>query len=246
MNRHPIQFRRSPAAFIRTRTVLWTVLSCLSRCLGRIGLDRQSGWRGAAVCSVDPGGHPVRGNGLGSTRYRRSANYSALVAGGVFGLPAGAARRMGAIHIFGVAAAAALFANCGTGSAQTAVGRGLPSTDPTRWAFGRWRPRSWRCSWLGLQRPRLLRSARPSSCALAESFPTPALPSRVQLLGWSASSLSFAAFFIAAGQTPERCSLSMVGARPAPAHVRGSRSLRGCPCCTFSPDPASKLCPRPD
>src|SRR6202022_4526747 len=34
----------------------------------------------------------------------------------------GAARRMGATTIFGVAAAAALFANCGTGSAQTASG----------------------------------------------------------------------------------------------------------------------------
>src|ERR1700686_2405549 len=34
---------------------------CLSWCLVRIGLEKSSGWRVAAVCSVGPGGHPVRG-----------------------------------------------------------------------------------------------------------------------------------------------------------------------------------------
>src|ERR1700686_2146795 len=110
-------------AFRRTRTVLWTVIVVVlvGAWAELVSTDRLGGAVPLfAVLILAVTLSAAATWAVLDIRVARATR--ALVAGGVFGLGTGAARRMGATTIFGVAAAAALFANCGTGSAQTSSG----------------------------------------------------------------------------------------------------------------------------
>jgi hypothetical protein len=133
----------------------------------------------------------------------------ALVAGGVFGLTPGAARRMGATTIFGVAAAAALFANCGTGSAQTASGPWASEygSDPGGyWALA---PLILVLLVAGIAAPAVVAISAAMLVRAGRILPDPRFTSKVRLAVLVGIFPLIAAFFIAASQTPERCSLSM-------------------------------------
>ena len=133
----------------------------------------------------------------------------ALVASGLVGLTMGAARQMGAITIFGVAAAAALFANCGTGSAQTPSGPWASeyAADPD----GFWGLAPLIVSLLaaGIAAPAVIAIGAVALMRAGRILPEPRLISRVRLAALAGIFPLLAGFFIASSQIPERCSLSM-------------------------------------
>jgi hypothetical protein len=132
-----------------------------------------------------------------------------LLASGVFGLTAGAARQMGATTIFGVAAAAALFANCGTGSAQTASGPWASEygADPDGfWALA---PLILALLAAGIAAPAVVAISAAALMRAGRILPEPRFTSRVRLAVLVGVIPLLAAYFVASSQIPERCSLSM-------------------------------------
>ena len=113
----------APPAFRGTRTRLWTVIVIVL--VGAWAELFSSDRLGDAV--LLPAGLILAvtlaaAAGWAVLDIRAARTTRALVAGGVFGLTAGARRRLGATTVIGLAAAATLFANGGTGLAQTASG----------------------------------------------------------------------------------------------------------------------------
>jgi hypothetical protein len=133
----------------------------------------------------------------------------ALVAGGVFGLTTGAARRMGATTIFGVAAAAALLANCGTGSAQTASGPWAPEYGSDPGGFWALAPLILVLLVAGIATPAVVAIGAATLVRAGRILPDPRFTSRVRLAVLIGIFPLITAFFIASSQTPERCSISM-------------------------------------
>jgi hypothetical protein len=116
---------------------------------------------------------------------------------------------MGATTIFGVAAAAALFANCGTGSAQTASGPWASEygADPDGfWALA---PLILALLAAGIAAPAVVAISAAALMRAGRILPEPRSTSRVRLAVLVGMFPLLAAFFIASNQIPERCSLSM-------------------------------------
>ena len=133
----------------------------------------------------------------------------ALVAGGASSLASGAGWRMGATTVFGLAAAAALFANCGTGSAQTASGPWASEYGADPGGFWGLAPVILGLLAAGIAAPAVVAL---SAAALIRAGRIPSdlrSISRVRLAVLVGVIPLAAAYFIASGQTPQRCSLAM-------------------------------------
>ena len=133
----------------------------------------------------------------------------ALVAGGAFRLAGGAAWRLVATTIFGFTAAAALFANCGTGSAQTASGPWASEYGADPGGFWSLAPVILVLLATGLAAPALIAIC---AAALIRAGRIPSdlrSVSRVRLAVLVGVIPLAAAYFIASGHTPQRCSLAM-------------------------------------
>ena len=211
MNRSPNPIPAgAPPAFRGTRIVLWTV----------IVIVLAGAW--AELLSTDRLGDAVLlmavlilAVALAAAAVwavldiRGARTTRALVAGGVFGLTTGAARRMGATTIFAVAAAAGLFANCGTGSAQTASGPWASEygADPGGyWALA---PVILGLLAAGIAAPAVVAIGAAALMRAGRILPDPRFTSRVRLAVLGGIFPLLAAYFIASGHIPQRCSLSM-------------------------------------
>jgi hypothetical protein len=211
MNRSPNPFPAgAPPAFTRTRTVLWTVIVIVlaGAWAELVSTDRLGGAVPLfAVLILAVTLSAAAGWAVLDIRVARTTRV--LVAGGVFGLTMGAARRMGATTIFGVAAAAALFANCGTGSAQTASGPWASEYGADPGGFWALAPMILALLVAGIAAPAVVAISAAGLVRAGRILPDPRFTSRVRLAVLVGIFPLIAAFFIASGQTPERCSLSM-------------------------------------
>jgi hypothetical protein len=211
MNRSPNPIpAAAPPAFRRTRMVLWTV----------IVIVLAGAW--AELVSTDRLGDAVpllallilvvtlaAAAGWAVLDIVVARTTRALVASGVVGLTTGAARQMGATTIFGVAAAAGLFANCGTGSAQTASGPWASEygADPDGfWALA---PLILALLAAGIAAPAVIAISAAALMRAGRILPEPRFTSRVRLAVLVGIFPLLVGFFIASSQIPERCSLSM-------------------------------------
>jgi hypothetical protein len=210
MNRSPNPIPAGVPAFRGTRTVLWTV----------IVIVLAGAW--AELVSTDHLGDAVpllavlilavtlvAAAGWAVLDIRVARTTRALVAGGVFGLTTDAARRMGATTIFAVAVAAGLFANCGTGSAQTASGSWASEygADPVGfWALA---PVILALLAAGIAAPAVVAIGAAVLMRAGRIIPDSRFATRVRLAVLVGVFPLLAAYFIASGQIPQRCSLSM-------------------------------------
>jgi len=211
MNRAPNPIPAgAPPAFRGIRTALWTVIVIVfagawAELVSTDSLGAATPLFAVLILAVTLSA--AAGWALLDIRVARTTR--ALVAGGVFGLTTGAGRRMGATAIFGVAAAAALFANCGTGSAQTAGGLWAFEYGADPGGFWALAPMILALLVAGIAAPAVVAISAAVLVRAGRILPDPRFISRVRLVVLVGIFPLIAAFVIASGQTPERCSLSM-------------------------------------
>ena len=140
---------------------------------------------------------------------RAARSTRALIGRGVRGLAPGAMRRMVATTVLAVVAAVGLFANCGSGSAQTASGPLANQYGSDPGGFWAVTPLILALLVAGIAAPAVITFGAAALIRAGSIRPNPRVISIVQLAVLVGILPLLAAYLVASVQTPTRCSLAM-------------------------------------